>query len=173
MCFINIIMTWSKWKTPATIAQDTDEGIDFTDGDGVLDQTTDLQSIALLYASAQDYNDRVNTYGSKGLIYTNFGFDAGVVDRVELLVEAQRYSRIQDDRVQLRVLGNGGTDVSDLSTENVKTYSGLLGAYWGMEDVDVAGMSFGALIDFAPRNDMPSSNNLIVRKVQMRVHYSS
>jgi len=166
-------MTWSNWKTPATIAQDTDEGIDFTDGDSVLDQTTDLQSTALLYASAQDYNDRVNTYGSKGLIYTNFAFTAGSVDRVELRIEAQRYARIQDDRVQLLIAGTSGTDVSDLSTENIKTYSGLLGAYWGMEDVDVSGMSFGALVDFAPRNDMPSSNNLIVRKVQMRVHYSS
>lgn len=166
-------MTWTNWKNPATIAQDTDEGIDFTDGDSVLDQTTDLQSTALLYASAQDYNDIVNTYGSKGLIYTNFAFSAGVVDRVELRIEAQRYSRIQDDRVQLLALGAGGTDVSDLSTENIKTYSGLLGAYWGMEGIDVADISFGALIDFAPRNDMPSSNNLIVRKVQMRVHYSS
>ena len=166
-------MTWTNWKTPATIAQDTDEGIDFTDGDSILDQTTDLQSTALLYASAQDYNDKVNTYGSKGLIYTNFSFAAGVVDRVELRIEAQRYSRIQDDRVQLLALGTSGTDVSDLSTENIKTYSGLLGAYWGMEDIDVADISFGALIDFTPRNDMPSSNNLIVRKVQMRVHYSS
>jgi hypothetical protein len=166
-------MTWTNWKTPATIAQDTDEGIDFTDGDSVLDQTTDLQSTALLYASAQDYNDKVNTYGSKGLIYTNFSFAAGVVDRVELRIEAQRYSRIQDDRVQLLALGTSGTDVSDLSTENIKTYSGLLGAYWGMEDIDVADISFGALIDFAPRNDMPSSNNLIVRSVKMRVHYSS
>jgi hypothetical protein len=166
-------MTWSNWKTPATIAQDTDEGIDFTDGDSVLDQTTDLQSTALLYASAQDYNDRVNTYGSKGLIYTNFAFTAGVVDKVELRIEAQRYARIQDDRVQLVITGASGTDVSNLIIENIKTYSGLVGAYWGMKDFDVSDVSFGALVDFAPRNDMPSSNNLIVRRVQMRVHYSS
>ena len=166
-------MTWSNWNTPANIAHDTDNGINFTDGDSVLDRTTDLQSTAPLFGSAQDYNDRVNTYGTKGLIYTAFGFPAGVVDSVQLRIEAQRYARIHDARVQLFTTGAVGTDVSDLSAENDKTYSGLLGAYWGMENIDVSDISFGALIDFAPRNDMPSSNNLIVRRVRMRVHYSS
>lgn len=138
-----------------------------------MDSVENLKSVAQLYGAAQNYNDTVNTYGSKGLIYTAFAFDAGAVTAVEVRIEAQRYARIVDSRVQLYLNGTLGTNVADDSTENIKTYNGQLGAYWGMESVDVSLATFGVLVDFAPRNDMPSSNNLLVRSVRMRVNYSS
>lgn len=162
-------MAWTKWKTPRNIELWTDTGIEFTDGDAVLDRPTDISTVGLLYAVSQNYNSTVNTYGSRGLIFSDFGFDAGTVAAVEVEIVAQRMARIVDSRVQLYAGTALGKNVADRNIENVKTYLGDLGAFWGIESVDASAANFGVLVDFAPRSDMPSSNTLIVRSVKMRV----
>jgi hypothetical protein len=169
---INIIM-WSSWKTPANIAHWTDEGIEFSDGDNQLDSVSNIETILPLYGISVDYNEDVNTYGAKGLIFTGFGFDSAStgISHVEIEIKADRLSRIVDDRVQLWNSVLIGDDVSDDSTENIKVYYGAVGAYWGVENIDPGAVEFGVLLDFAPRSDMPSSNRLVFRSVKMRVNY--
>jgi hypothetical protein len=164
---------WSSWKTPANIAHWTDEGIEFSDGDNQLDSVSNIETILPLYGISVDYNEDVNTYGAKGLIFTGFGFDSAStgISHVEIEIKADRLSRIVDDRVQLWNSVLIGDDVSDDSTENIKVYSGAVGAYWGVENIDPGAVEFGVLLDFAPRSDMPSSNRLVFRSVKMRVNY--
>jgi hypothetical protein len=164
---------WSKWKTPANIQHWTDAGTDFTDGNGILDKTSNFISSTSLYGISMNYEDEVNTYGTKGLVFTGFGFDTDStgITKVEVEIVADRVARIVDERVQLWNSELVGSNVADTSTENRKTYTGDLGAYWGVENIDPGAAEFGVLLDFAPRSDMPSSNRLVFRTVRMRVHY--
>jgi len=166
---------WSSWKSPTIIQHWTDEGSDFTDGDGILDTTSNFISSQPLYGVSFNYDEVVQTYGTKGLVFTGFGFDtdsAGVA-MIEVEIRADRMARIVDERVQLwRGSELIGVDVADESMENLKVYSGAVGAYWGVENLDPGAADFGVLLDFAPRNDMPSSNRLIFRHVKMRILYS-
>lgn len=162
-------MAWTKWKTPRQVKLWTDTGVEFSDGDAILDTPDNLSSVGLLYAVSQNYNSTVNTYGSRGLIFADFGFDSGTINAVEVEISAQRMSRIVDTRVQLYDNRAIGKNVADTTMDNVKVYSGDLGAFWGIETVDPASNNFGVLVDFAPRSDMPSSNQLIVRSVRIRL----
>jgi hypothetical protein len=171
---ININM-WSSWKSPTNIQHWTDTGSEFTDGDGVLDTTSNFVSSTSLYGVSMNYEEAVNTYGTKGLVFTGFGFDTdstGIIS-VEVEIKVDRLARIVDERVQLWRSELIGSNVADTSTENTKTYSGDLGAFWGAENIDPGAAEFGVLLDFAPRSDMPSSNRLVFRSVRMRVFYSS
>ena len=165
-------MTWTTWKSPTSIRYWTDEGITFN-GDGILDSTSGLLSTTNLYGLSTNYDETVNSYGTKGLILTGFNFDIGgaPVAEVAVMIEAQRLARIIDDRVQLWNSRPLGSNVADDSAENVKTYEGTLGDFWGIKTVNVAAADFGVLVDFTPRPDMPSGNKLVLRKVKMRIRY--
>lgn len=113
---------------------------------------------------------RVNTVGSRALLFTDFGFEAVAALTVEFEIEAQRLARIADSRIQLYLNSAVGSNVATDSTENFKTYSGTLKDYWRCS-VDVSQPNFGIIVDFAPRADIPSSNPLILRSVRMRIGY--
>jgi hypothetical protein len=161
-------MNYTSWHNASTISTYDVEGIQFTDGDSVLDNVRDLITVDNLVGVAA--GQRVSLSGSNALLFSGWRFDVAVPLIVEVRILAQRYARIVDTVVRLTNGVAAGDNVADLEMSNDKTYSGLLSSYW-RAGVDVRDPRFGLILDFAPRDDMPSSNPLILRSVQMRIGY--
>jgi hypothetical protein len=164
-------MEWSKWHRPRSINYWTDSGIEFTDGDSILDPSNTIISQSYLtgIASSNFNIAEVNQVSSRGLIFSNFGFLEGPVAELELMIICDRYARIVDERVQLYNQQPLGANVADSNTDNQKVYSGNLSSFWRTAVSSISDTAFGVLLDFAPRPDMPSSNPLIIRSVSIRV----
>jgi hypothetical protein len=164
-------MSWTRWHRPRSINYWTDSGIEFTDGDSVLDPSNTIISQSYLTGIATSgFNlGGVNQVSSRGLIFSDFGFTQVPVEELELMIVCDRYARIVDERVQLYNQQPLGINVADTSSDNQKVYSGAVSSFWRTPILSVGDPAFGVLLDFAPRPDMPSSNPLIIRSVSIRV----
>lgn len=165
-------MEWSSWRAPRSVGYWTDSGIEFTDGDSVLDRASSIISQQYLTGTVLTDSREVRQLGSRGLIFTDFGFASGAVAEIELSVVSSKLARIIDQRVQLYLTEAIGNNLAREDSENHQTYSGDLVQVWGVSSVAISDPGFGVLLDFAPRPDMPSSNPLIIHSVSMRVLYS-
>jgi hypothetical protein len=163
-------MAWTEWKTAGTVGYWTDTGIEFTDGDSVLDRANNLITVAPIVGVSSGRS--VSSYGSRGLVFSNFGVSVNSAISVAVEITAQRLARIVDTQVQL-VQGTVllGKNLADVSTENFKVYSGSCDSYWGVKALTVSSNQFGVLLDFGASPVTPSRNSLILRSVRVRVEY--
>lgn len=161
-------MTWTTWRAPQQTNYWTDSGIEFAGFEKPLDRVGSLISLDPLTGTT--CKNEILPSGSRGLIFTHFGFDVSTALAVEVAITADRMARIVDSAVQLWQGSTVGNNVADLDMSREKVYSGSLKDYWRCS-VNPSSDNFGVLLDFAPRLDMPSSNKLILRSVTVRIQY--
>jgi hypothetical protein len=159
-------MTYSKWYSPSTIAYAEPEGIDFTDGDSHLDRTSNLITVDHLKGFATTGGMVVE--GSRAVRFGGWQVDVSSAVGLQLEIQAQRLARIVDTCVSLMQGSVVGANVAVDTSGDVAVYEGMFSSYWrfkGSVDAD----DFAVLLDFAPRDDMPSSNPFILRSVKLRL----
>jgi hypothetical protein len=158
-------MAWTEWHGAGRVRYWTDSGVEFTDGDTVLDRTTNL--ITRDHLRGYTVNNNVVAPSARGLVFDQFNFDTTGAKSLAVEIVAERMARIVDYTVQI-VAGNQllGNNVADQDMSRVKVYEGSLSEYWRTKGL---ASDFGILLDFAPRPDMPSSNPLIIRTVRVRL----
>lgn len=161
-------MAWTDWHSPRALALWTDTGIEFSDGTEPLDRTGNLITLEPLIGTTR--NNTVLQSGSRGLIFTDFGFSINSARSVAVEILATRLARVVDDRVQLWQGSAVGANVATATTEDLRVYSGAMDDFWRTA-VDPSRADFGLLLDLAPRPDMPSNTRPIVRSVRIRIEY--
>ena len=157
---------WTEWRGAGRVRYWTDTGVEFTDGDGVLDRTTNL--ITQTHLKGYTVNTSVVAPGARGLIFDQFGFSVSGVRGLAVEIVAERLARIVDHAVFVLDAADRtvSQNLADLNMNRVKEYRGDLDSYWHCRSLP---QDFGILLDFAPRPDMPSSNPLIIRTVRVQL----
>lgn len=160
---------WTTWRTASRVEEINQGQISYTDGSGPLDATTNIITVR---PARGNYSTRgLVTEEPNGLIFSNFGFDvSGSVIGVELRLETQRLSRIQDRTIQLHYNGLLGQNQARDLAEDSQVY-GSADSLWGIESFDQwSSADFGVVIDLQPNIYIPSNNPVIIRSVSLRLN---
>lgn len=161
-------MAWTKWLLPRAVERLETDQIDFTDGDTVLDRTTNLVSVLPVYGVGTSASDTaVSTYGSNSLLFRDFGFGGGTVLGVEVETNIVRLSRVRDRTVQLWSGALIGVNRASENYDQIQRYGGL-DDIWGTTGTDFTSSGFGVVVDLQPHPQYPSSTTVIIRSVQIR-----
>jgi hypothetical protein len=164
-------MSWTKWHTPKKVKSIASDEIEFTDGDDVLDSTSNIASMAPVKGVSTSYGELV-TLESQSLVFTDFGFDVDndKVTGIEVELHVTRLARIQDRVVQLWKNNKAaGINKADLDAADIWSYGGS-NDIWKTQRNNFNNSGFGLLLDFQPHTRYPSSNTVYLRRVRMRLH---
>jgi hypothetical protein len=167
-------MAWTQWYRPQQVAVLTQNEIDYTDGDSVLDRPSKLISVAPLYGvGTSAAESAVNVYGGNSLQFSGFGItESGTVLGIEVETHVLRLNRICDSVVQLYFNGLLGKNLASDSYDSVQRY-GAANNTWGISGaVPYTESGFGVVLDLAPHPRYPSSTRPVIRSVQMRLYLS-
>lgn len=161
-------MAWTKWLLPRSVERLETDQIDFTDGDSVLNRTTDLVSVLPVYGIGTSASDTaVNVYGSNSLLFRDFGFSGGTVGGIELETNVVRLSRVRDRVVQLWNGALAGVNRASENYDQIQRY-GSISDTWGTTGIDFTNSGFGVVVDLQPHPQYPSSTTIIIRSVRIR-----
>ena len=164
---------WTAWRAARSITQLEQNQIAYTDGQGLLDRTTDVITVDYLSGN-QTSRGQLVTVEANSLLFSDFGFSIGsaTVSGIALWLETQRLSRIQDRVIQLYAGGAVGLNRANYSAEDSQLYGGE-SDLWGLIDLpNFDDPAFGVIIDLQPHRVMPSANPAIIRRVSMRLWLS-
>jgi hypothetical protein len=132
---------------------------------GALDTPRDIITIKPVVGNSRTGGGLITTEANS-VLFKHFGFVLGsaVVQQVQIRLTVARVSRIQDRVVQLYYITPQGTNLADLAAgdEHVYTHDAVLGIAYDSVD-------FGCVIDLAPHLHYPSSNNIVIHSVHMRL----
>ncbi len=159
---------WTNWHTARIIERLENSQIDWTDYSGELDQTRDIISVAPLRATSLS-TGALTRQEANSLVFRNFGFDPDLsVVGIELRLIVDRVARIQDRTIQLYYEGALGHNLADPLSENEQVYGGDL---WGLsEPLAWDSDQFGVIVDLQPHQGYPSSNPVVIRRVELRLN---
>jgi hypothetical protein len=164
---INILMTWTNWKSPRQQAYVEDDEIQFAQKSGTLSTLKPVSSRANFFGE-------LVTSESTAIVFTDFGFDVGekTVQEIELYLHVSRLGRTQDKTIKIwngeRIIGK---NQANLEAEDKNTYSGTL-KVWEVntaKNIPYGTDKFGIYIDLQPHTEYPSSVIVYLRDIKMRL----
>lgn len=161
---------WTNWHAARIVERLESDQVDWTDYAGQLDVARDIITVLPLRATSTSTGALTRQEGNS-LVFRNFGFDPGLtVMGIELRLTVDRVARIQDRTVQLYYQGSQGRNLANPLSENEQVYGGDL---WGLsEPLPWDDQGFGVIIDLQPHESYPSSNPVIIRRVELRLRIS-
>ena len=161
-----------KIYSPKTIQELASDAVGFTDGQGPLDNTSNINSQTSVLAVATSYG-QLRSIGSRTLVFTNFNVGStGTVTGIELELTVTRLSRIQDSIVQLWYQGAPiGLNRANLAAADIQRY-GSNTDLWDIGTVDFSDPSFGVVINLQPHTQYPSNNLIYLRELKLILHTS-
>lgn len=156
---------WTTWHSPLSLTQLETNQINYTDGAGALDRTQDITTIKPVVGNSRTGGGLITTE-SNSVLFSQFGFqvNSASVQQVEIRLSVARLSRIQDKLIQLYYVTPQGDNLADLTAEDIHVYNTL-----ALPNIDYTSVAFGCVIDLAPHKHYPSSNNIVIRSVSMRL----
>jgi len=165
-------MAWSPWKSPQQARQlETDE----------IDLVSQIAHKAEDFVSARPVKSISTSFGtfireeSNSVVFTDWGFELGAVEGIEVRIQAARVARIQDKTVQLwDGTKTVGENLADLSAGDDHVY-GSASDRWGVPasfGFPLDSSDFGVVIDLQPHREIPCSDTVVLRSVKMRIYYS-
>ena len=156
---------WTAWHSPSSVTQLETHQIPYTDSVGVLDNPRDITTVRPVVGNSRTGGGLITTEANS-VLFNSFGFVLGsaVVQQVQIRLTVGRVSRIQDRVVQLYYITPQGANLADLAAgdEHVYTHAAVPGIAYDSVD-------FGCVIDLAAHRHYPSSNNIVIRSVHMRL----
>ena len=156
---------WTAWHSPSSLTQLETHQIPYTDSVGVLDTPRDITTVRPVVGNSRTGGGLITTEANS-VLFTGFGFVLGssTVQQVQIRLTVGRVSRIQDRLIQLYYITPQGTNLADPAAgdEHVYTHDAVLGIAYDSAD-------FGCVIDLAAHRHYPSSNNIVIRSVHMRL----
>jgi hypothetical protein len=169
----DIIMPKTKWYSPNLVAElDQEEEVSFTDGEGILDATSNIISTLPVRGTSTSTRGLI-TRESNSLLFSNFNLPSiDNITGIEVEVHVTRLARIQDKQIQLYFNKPVGKNLANLDAADITVY-GSSQEKWGLQfsNIDFTSNNFGVIVDFQPHTQYPSSNQIYLRSVKILVQY--
>jgi hypothetical protein len=159
-----------KLYSPSNIQELDSDAIGFTDGQGPLDNPSNINTLGSVVAVATSRGG-LRVLGSRTLVYTGFNIGSiGTVTGIELELSVTRLSRVQDKIVQLWYQGAPiGLNRANLAANDIQRY-GANDDLWDVDTVDFSHPSFGVAINLQPHTQYPSNNLIYLRELKLILH---
>jgi hypothetical protein len=160
---------WTSWHQATRITETQLDQIGYADGQGLLDQPRNLITVLPL-RGIHTGTGALIIEQARALKFDCFNFSiTGTVMGIELRLNTQRLSRIQDNVIQLSTDQLLGENRAVDSAEDLQHY-GSASDMWGINStVDFNSDLFGVVVDLQPHKTIPSNNPAIIYTLDLRL----